>query len=411
MAAVGTHDDKLAVLAHRGHQDMGSSKAARATQRKETDSEMEHHGQRNVNVHLENPNAIPPKSPRRNLQPLPSSRLASPSLEQSQPPRSKLPSSSAGRVDMEIANSTSTQQVPSKSPMTSLAESGVLPGVNQADPEDLANKMPGKTQPKPSLDAAALSLLPMDSPSTSWATVTTFMTSTQTISAPTQTTSSSEMGPGFAWPTPTTLTTTTTAAPSFSEIPLPSISSFVLFSKSEDLREQATPPALLSSSSFTTAEAITASLLPSTPPLPTVVPTPSSFASASNGNRRTGLTPLSRSLFVLFGVLGVITLIIAAAIFFVGRRNRKREEALAEQYAREARSNERKRPISNTSSRYDDDQDIPVYMTDSERNIVRRAATQDGQPEMNITAPGARLHDAINTFIAKSRRLTYKISP
>jgi hypothetical protein len=58
------------------------------------------------------------------------------------------------------------------------------------------------------------------------------------------------------------------------------------------------------------------------------------------------------------------------------------------------------------------------FLTESEKAIVMRAASGSGEPNVSIVYPSAELttakssiKDAVEAFIAKSRRLTYKISP
>ena len=71
---------------------------------------------------------------------------------------------------------------------------------------------------------------------------------------------------------------------------------------------------------------------------------------------------------------------------------------------------------------------IKNFLTEPEKAIVNRAATPDGEPDVSTlhpqtqyndangilqasTRPTNALTEAINSFITKSRRLTYKISP
>jgi hypothetical protein len=82
-------------------------------------------------------------------------------------------------------------------------------------------------------------------------------------------------------------------------------------------------------------------------------------------------------------------MLIALAIFYVARRNKKRQE-LAERYIEETASFEDTKAAlgyGNTTRISADtpDNNMPTVLTDSERNIVRRAATQDGQPEVSST--------------------------
>lgn len=48
--------------------------------------------------------------------------------------------------------------------------------------------------------------------------------------------------------------------------------------------------------------------------------------------------------------------------------------------------------------------DSPGFLTDSERNIIKRAATADGQPEVSLLLP------AFARFIATFTRLTFDLA-
>ncbi|KAJ5022481.1 hypothetical protein J3E72DRAFT_388760 [Bipolaris maydis] len=390
MAAVGGHNDMLLVLAHRHHLGMTTNTAARIKRhQRTTTNKMESKLQRNV-------------------QSTPSPRLTDPSpvMEGGQKRSLNPRLSSAGQVDTASTSDSGTPQA------AELVDAPALPGVNQADPGTISRPMPGKNQPPPSIgDAAAAQLLGDMPVSVLCTTLTTYTTLTKTRTDPALTTSESGMGTGFSWPTPAITSILSAASSATGFPPLPSFSTFILFSQSEDFREQVTA----SPKSINTPLAITASSALTAVSVPTLQPTSSVVASSATGGSGRGLTPLSRSLFVLFGVLGAITMLIALAIFFMARRNKRRQE-LAERYIEENASFEEKKGGTlgygnRTHISAERADNGLTALTDSERNIVRRAATQDGQPEVHITAPGARLHDAINSFIAKSRRLTYKISP
>ncbi|EUC28242.1 hypothetical protein COCCADRAFT_9342 [Bipolaris zeicola 26-R-13] len=399
---------------------MATNTAARIKRhQRTTTNKMESKRRRNANLGNGNTDSVL----RRNIQSTPSPRLTGPSsLMEVVQKRSLHPRlSSAGQVDATSTIDSGTLQGAglvdaAALPGVNQADPGTLsrpmPGVNQADPGRMDGLMPGKNQPPPSIGDAAAAQLLEDMPiSVLCTTLTTYTTLTKTRTDPALTTSESGMGPGFSWPTPA-ITSISSAASSATGFPLlPSFSTFILFSQSEDIREQVTA----STKSINTPLAVTASSALTAVSVPTFQPTSSVVASSATGGSGRGLTPLSRSLFVLFGVLGAITMLIALAIFFMARRNKRRQQ-LAERYIEENASFEEKKGgalgYGNTTHISAERTDNgPTVLTDSERNIVRRAATQDGQPEVHITAPGARLHDAINLFIAKSRRLTYKISP
>ena len=81
-------------------------------------------------------------------------------------------------------------------------------------------------------------------------------------------------------------------------------------------------------------------------------------------------------------------MLIALAIFFMARRNKRRQQ-LAERYIEENASFAEKMGGAlgygnRTHISTDRTDHGPTVLTDSERNIVRRAATQDGQPEVSL---------------------------
>ncbi|KAH7559920.1 hypothetical protein BM1_03554 [Bipolaris maydis] len=343
MAAVGGHNDMLLVLAHRHHLGMTTNTAARIKRhQRTTTNKMESKLQRNV-------------------QSTPSPRLTDPSpvMEGGQKRSLNPRLSSAGQVDTASTSDSGTPQA------AELVDAPALPGVNQADPGD----------------AAAAQLLGDMPVSVLCTTLTTYTTLTKTRTDPALTTSESGMGTGFSWPTPAITSILSAASSATGFPPLPSFSTFILFSQSEDFREQVTA----SPKSINTPLAITASSALTAVSVPTLQPTSSVVASSATGGSGRGLTPLSRSLFVLFGVLGAITMLIALAIFFMARRNKRRQE-LAERYIEENASFEEKKGGTlgygnRTHISAERADNGLTALTDSERNIVRRAATQDGQPE------------------------------
>jgi hypothetical protein len=163
--------------------------------------------------------------------------------------------------------------------------------MNPPGPGVMNPPMPGKDQPQPLQDMPASILC---------TSITTYTTQTQARTDPTLTISKSGMNTGFSWPTPSTTGVPSVGSSVPGLAPLPSFSTFILFSRSEDIREQVTT----STNSANTPLAVTASSALTAISVPALLPTSSSIASSATGGPSRGLTPLSRSLFVLFGVLG-----------------------------------------------------------------------------------------------------------
>ncbi|KNG49147.1 secreted protein [Stemphylium lycopersici] len=285
--------------------------------------------------------------------------------------------------------------------VTPFAPMQTLPASSVASANTVYKPMPGKNQPDvavPSLDLLGISgpIPPApSSPPVLTTTMTTYVTLAKTLPGVPSVSTDATLSSAFSGSTSaasslssSTLSVSSFTAPSISSLPpLPSISSFVLLTRSEQDKEQEKT----SSFSILTPQAITASSsLLSATVLPTIMASPSSLSSTFTDETDGGLTPLSRSLFILFGVLGAITVLIAVAIFFVSRRNKRRarEAEAAEQDQIHSKTIEEFKesynygnttPVSRKSSL-----DNPSYLTDSERNIIKRAATADGQPEVSL---------------------------
>lgn len=258
------------------------------------------------------------------------------------------------QTDNDAADDKSTVQSVAISSRITGAEAGAkigteaLPGVNQDDPKfatapqvtpfapveapaapsstpanTVYKPMPGKNQPD--VAVASLDLLDISSPAlsapspppVSTTTMTTYVTLAQTLSGLPSASPDATLNSAFSWPTPaasslssSTPSISSSAVPSASSFtvpsitslpPLPSTSSFVLLTRSEQDKEQKKT----SSFSILTPQAITApSSLLSATVLPTIMASPSSLPSTASDELDGGLTPLSRSLFILFGVLG-----------------------------------------------------------------------------------------------------------
>ncbi|KAI4678140.1 uncharacterized protein J4E88_006660 [Alternaria novae-zelandiae] len=171
---------------------------------------------------------------------------------------------------------------------------------------------------------------------------------------------------------------------------------------------------------------------------------PSSLATAVSVEPQHGLTPLARTLFILFGVLGeyritslqdesnmntgFVTILLAIGVTLIMRSNRRRAQAARQQAAGSPIKDIEEYDGYGNITRVSANSSIKNFLTEPEKAIVNRAATPDGDPDVSILHPQTRYNDAdmplqastrppntlteaINSFITKSRRLTYKISP
>ncbi|KAI4613683.1 hypothetical protein J4E83_007284 [Alternaria metachromatica] len=137
---------------------------------------------------------------------------------------------------------------------------------------------------------------------------------------------------------------------------------------------------------------------------------PSSLATAVSVEPQHGLTPLARTLFILFGVLGFVTILLAIGVTLIMRSNRRRAQAARQQAAGSPIKDIEEYDGYGNITRVSANSSIKNFLTEPEKAIVNRAATPDGEPDAS-TRPSNTLTEAINSFITKSRRLTYKISP
>ncbi|CAN9392926.1 unnamed protein product [Alternaria alternata] len=290
-----------------------------------------------------------------------------------------------------------------------------VPGMNQAPESSLATPstsamtvekpMPGKKQPKPTADAAVASLTILsDSASTiAQTSSTTSATISSTIDVSTV---------SFSLPPTLTISTSssTESSTTTSSSTLPPVLTFVTITRTAQGKEDAqtttqTVPAPLA---VTAPQSASSSLSASS--LVVGSATPSSLATAVSVEPQSGLTPLARSLFILFGVLGFIAILIALGVVWVMRSNRRRAQAARQQAAQNpAQETEEYDGYGNTIH-ISSNNSIKTFLTESEKAIVNRAATPDGDTDASAKS-SHHLTDAINSFITKSRRLTYKISP
>jgi hypothetical protein len=126
--------------------------------------------------------------------------------------------------------------------------------------------------------------------------------------------------------------------------------------------------------------------------------------------------------------LGAISILIAFGVVCIMRRNRKRAQSRQQRPSNEELKTDTGYGVTTLISA-NESLDKNPFLTESEKAIVTRAATPDGElgvstdpstfdeceilitAQENTTSPSARFIDAVNSFVAKSRRLTYKITP
>ncbi|KAH7069426.1 hypothetical protein FB567DRAFT_634083 [Paraphoma chrysanthemicola] len=333
-----------------------------------------------------------------------------------------LPSSiilaSVGVATVTTATLSGNQELPviSDAPKVTAADAKNSTSAPLVDPTGL---MPGKNQPKPAMDAAAAAsfmiingLVPVPTPRGSQIAFTTRSPFAAPISAArSQSVFSTSL-------TPSSRNFVASIVPS-SSISTTSQTRFVTLTWGQQGKEQA--PVTLESYQTSTAVPTTqssrtiarsSSLVAST----VTIQTPAAFSlAAANTFAREGgrLTPLARTLFIVFGVLGAIAILIAFGVIIMMRCSRKRRPARLTNQGDSSdnpfgSSWKGKEPQRTT---YFSENRSVASMTESEKAIVMRAASPDGEPNPEMTNPGSRIADAINAFVAKSRRLTYKLSP
>lgn len=181
--------------------------------------------------------------------------------------------------------------------------SDALPGVNQGQPELVNGLMPGKKQPFPTAitDGSASSLPTSASPGTSSSPA---VTESSTVLQPSGESSiiSSETSV-IQTPSSSTVISSTpsTAAPSITSTPdlLPQIVTFVTVTRTEG-KEYYSTESLAIPKSVNTPQMFSSSI-PAPPAMETVLAVP---AASDSIEPQRGLTPVSRALFILFGVLG-----------------------------------------------------------------------------------------------------------
>ncbi|KAL1793213.1 hypothetical protein ACET3X_008195 [Alternaria dauci] len=264
--------------------------------------------------------------------------------------------------------------------------------------------MPGKNQPKLTADAAVVSSTILgDSAAT---IVQTSSTTSTTISTTIDVSTVS-----FSFPATTIISTSSSTESSTTTDTslLSPVLTFVTITRTAQDKEDArtSTQTVAAPLAVTAPQSLSPSLL-TTSLVGSAIP--SSLATAVSVEQQSGLTPLARSLFILFGVLGFLAILIALGIFWVMRSNKRRAQAAQQQAAWHPVQEPEEYGGYGNTTRISSKHSIKTFLTASEKAIVHRAATPDG--DMDTSAkPSYHLTDAINSFIAKSRRLTYKISP
>ncbi|KAG9196500.1 hypothetical protein G6011_01621 [Alternaria panax] len=269
--------------------------------------------------------------------------------------------------------------------------------------------MPGKNQPKPTAAVAT-------TPSTTLSGFTSTIVPALSISSLTTSTAISNVADvstiSFALPPTLAIYTSSPTEPSTttSSSVLSPVLTFVTITRTAKGKEDARSSiqSVAAPLAVTAPQSLSSSFLTSSLVVGSAVP--SSLATAVNVEPQSGLTPLARSLFILFGVLGFVTILIALGIFWVMRSNKRRTQAARQQAALNPVEETGEDDGYGNTIRISSNNSIKTFLTESEKAIVNRAATPDGDTDASAK-PSNALTDAINSFIIKSRRLTYKISP
>ncbi|KAI4918198.1 hypothetical protein J4E90_002579 [Alternaria incomplexa] len=209
---------------------------------------------------------------------------------------------------------------------------------------------------------------------------------------------------------------------------LPPVLTFVTITRTAEGKEDIRPSTqtIMAPQAVTTRQSVSSGLR--TLSLASGSALPSSLATAVSVEPQHGLTPLARTLFILFGVLGFVTILLAIGVTLIMRSNRRRAQAARKQAAGSPIKDIEECDGYGNITRVSANSSIKNFLTEPEKAIVNRAATPDGEPDVSTlhpqtqyndangilqasTRPTNALTEAINSFITKSRRLTYKISP
>ncbi|KAF3005832.1 hypothetical protein E8E13_008559 [Curvularia kusanoi] len=121
---------------------------------------------------------------------------------------------------------------------------------------------------------------------------------------------------------------------------------------------------------------------------------------------------MARTMLILFVILGALSMIIAIIAFTLIRSRKKRSRAEAQARIENNINTPTTPPIDKigvTTHISAETTDNP-FLTASEKAILNRVS-QSEIGGLNPSSQSTRFSDAVNLFIEKSRRLTYKISP
>ncbi|XPS79435.1 hypothetical protein M3J09_011418 [Ascochyta lentis] len=281
-----------------------------------------------------------------------------------------------------------------------------LPGQNQANP--IMGEPAPLPVPSPLPPPLTVVQSPAPQPSSSRAPTPSSVLSTNTSTAPSDSRKSTQ---------------TSSAVLSSTATPL-SVATFVTITRSNQGKEQAPVTTLSLTSAFPTP-IISASVIPmdtATPQAIAVVQSISGMLSSAtmvatatltpavlSSDQQDGgiLHPTARILLIVFVILGALSILIAIVVCMMvrshKRHSRAQKQAVISQNPYDASSDR----IGVTTHISANSNDNP-FLTTSEKAIIDRAASPNGTPDMNYSSS---ISDAITSFINKSRRLTYKISP
>ncbi|KAI4951291.1 hypothetical protein J4E91_004000 [Alternaria rosae] len=239
--------------------------------------------------------------------------------------------------------------------------------------------MPGKNQPKPTMDVSAVSFMILsDSSSTAVPTISSLSAVSTSIATATESSTSSFSPP----PTLVISTTTATASSKMTKSSsLPPVLTFVTVTRTAQGKEdaQSSTQTILAPQAVTTRQSSSSGLR--TLPLASGSAIPSSLATAVSVEPQQGLTPLARTLFILFGVLGFVTILLAFSLTLIMRSNRRRAQAARQQAIRSPSEEIVEYDGYGNTTRVSAKSSIRNFLTEPEKAIVNRAATPDGEPD------------------------------
>ncbi|KAF1924385.1 uncharacterized protein M421DRAFT_8863 [Didymella exigua CBS 183.55] len=210
----------------------------------------------------------------------------------------------------------------------------------------------------------------------------------------------------------TTLTQTPTSASSGSLSP-PTVTSFVTITRSEEGKENSPPTLALSSITIATSTA-TPQAIAVVQSLPVIISSATAIAVASSTSTAAAssqdgsiLHPAMRTLLIVLVILGVLSVVVAIIVLMMIRSHRKRR--VQQQNTRSQNPSDVPSNCIGVTTHISADPNDNPFLTASEKAIIDTASS-DGASEKNVKN-SSKFSDAVNSFIEKSRSLTYKISP